>query len=395
MRKKIMAAAACLLLLLLLLPPSAIAEDKPIFISIDDELLPYDPAYSVVVSDGVYYVPWYIFPNYGFSISYSYFASASTAYLYSGGQQLFFDMVTGDTFDGNDNHYTVSAIWHNNVVYLPLNLMQYFFGGFTYSISGNEYGSILRISTDAAILSDEEFLQAAKTAMRTYYLASFSSYIPQTVEPVPEPPSPTPAATATPTVIAPTAETPIPSPEPSPAPSPEVAEEPRPLSHAGERIRLALVGLPTERVLNILAQTGIRTCFFLTAEEIRQDPDLVRRIGGEGHSIGIFCGEEDPRGDWEAGNELLFEAARLRTLLVASPSAAAEACLAMAEAEELVYCGSVPEGVEAMGSAALAELAGSQTLLMPCSGGLAQSTTALIRYLYVQQYQVSGPRETD
>ncbi len=406
MRNKIIVAAVCVLLVLLLLPGAAAAEDKPIFISVNDELLTYDLVNSVISSDGVYYVPCTVFSNYGLGISYSFFTSASTAYLYSGDKQLFFDLNSGDTFDGDDNHYSVSAIWHNGMVLVPLNLMQYFFGGFQYSVSTNEYGSILRISTDTAILSDVELLRAAKNTMRSYYLASL---LPQTSVPGPITPSPTPIESTTPVSVptdAPhTSPVPTTTPEPEPSPTAPAQEQGRDEQtgpvHAGERFCLGLVGLPADRVLSVLNQTGIKTCFFLTGEEIRQNPDMVRRIGGEGHGIGIFCAGSDIRGDWETGAELLFEAARVRTLLVAAPASLAEECRTIAEAEGLVYCGSTldmaePETAALLQSpAAMVERANGRTLLAECTGDRMQNVISLLRYLFTQQYHVTGPRETD
>ena len=238
MRKKAIAALLGLIMFLLLIPGApASAEEKLSFISVNDTLPP-ELINCVANYNGQIYVPYYVFTNasyglskYGVGISYTYFNSAATAYLSGGEKQLFFELNSGDTYDGDDTHYSgASAIVRSGAVYLPLGLMYRFFGGFSYSyISGNEYGSILRFTTDAVILTDTEFLRAAKNTMRTYYLAYNAEAEPEVT------PTSSPVQT----------EEPLPTPE----------------THEGERVTLSFTGAPTDRVLSTLAQGRVKTCF--------------------------------------------------------------------------------------------------------------------------------------
>ena len=392
MKKRLLATLLCIVLVLLTAPPRpAAAEGTMNFIAID-ELMPMELTNCVAVSGGTIYVPGFLFANYSLGISYSYFSSAASAYFYAGDKQLFFELDTGRTYDGDDNSYAGTAFAQNGTVYVPLYLIQGFFGGFDYSyLTGGEYGNILRITTAAAILSDMEFLRAARSTMRIYYdiynrTSAAENYWPE------ETPTPAPAVTPAPGPAAPTQTE---QPEATPAGTAAPA-------HAGERLTLGLAGMPTDRVLTELARSGIRTCFFLTAEDVRSDPDMVRRLVGEGHSAGVRCAGPDLRASLEETGKLLFEAARVRTVLIAAPEEEAEACRALAQSEGLVFCGVIRgagEGEEetpaVFDAAALAESAGGQPLLPDCSALGTQNIVTLIRYLDAQQYDVAGPRETE
>ena len=398
MKKKLLAALLCIVLVLLALPPRPTAAQGTMnFVAIDEQL-PMELINCIAVNGGTIYVPGYLFPNYGLGVSYSYFSSAATAYFYAGDKQLFFELNTGRTYDGSDNSYAGTAFSQNGTIYVPLYLIQGFFGGFDYSyLTGSEYGNILRITTAAAILSDMEFLRAARSTMRIYYDIYYNRG--SITEPFgPEPSQPPPTATPAPSPTnSPTVIVPAELPETTPAPAGTAAP-----AHTGERLILGFAGLPADRVLTELARSGIRTCFFLTAEDVRSDPDLVRRLVGEGHSAGVRCVGPDPRASLEETGKLLFEAARVRTVLIAASEEESEACRALAQSEDLVFCGVIRGAAEeeeepsaAFDAAALAESAGGQPLLPDCSTLGTQNIVTLIRYLDTQQYDVAGPRETE
>ena len=398
MKKRLLATLLCIVLVLLIAPPRlTAAEEMMNFIAIDEQM-PIELINCVAVSGGTIYVPGSLFANYGLGVSYSYFSSAASAYLYTGDKQLFFELNTGRTYDGNDNSYAGAAFAQNGTVYVPLYLIQGFFGGFDYSyLTGSEYGNILRITTGAAILSDAEFLRAAGNMMRIYYDTYNRTSVAETYWPEPTQ-APAPATTPAPAPTnTPAAAVPADLPEETRTPEGTAAPV-----HAGERITLGFVGLPTDRVLTELARSGIRTCFFLTPEDVRSDPDMVRRLVGEGHSAGVRCAGPDLRASLEETGTLLFEAARVRAVLIAAPEADSDTCRALAQSEGLVFCGVIrgageeeEEAPAVFDAAALAESAGGQPLLPDCAALGAQNIVALIRYLDAQRYDVAGPRETE
>ena len=380
MRRKL----CCLLLALALaapllaLPERASAEERLSFIAINDTLPP-ELVNCVTYYNGMIYVPWFTFTNYGFGISYTFLTTANTAYLYTRDKQLFFELSSGKCYDGDGNDFSSPGIMQGGTVYLPLSTVYWFFGGFSYSnIPGNEYGSILRLTTGSEVLSDADVLRGARNYMRNYYLSYNQALAAMTEPPVQTLPLQTPT---------PPAETPVPTESPA-------------ADHRGERFTLSFSGLPPAQLLDYLAKRGMQTTFFLSPEELRADPDLARRIAGDGHGLGIRCGAEDPAGDWAEGAELLFETARVPALLCAAGAGyeTESAVREMAEAAELVYC---PCAYNAEGTVFAANLrrwleteGAVPSLRIGCGANGWPAIAGILQYLQEQQYEIVRPRET-
>lgn len=294
----------CLCVLLLLLPPLESSAEGLSFISVND-LLPSELVGCLYSYGDILYVPYTVFTGYGLGIYYSYFSESSTAYFYTLDKQLFFSISDGKTFDADDYYYSVPAILRNGVVYLPVSLMCSYFG-FSYSyIAGSPYGSVLRIKNGAQVLTDTEFIRAAKSVMQSHYDAYNTA----------QPPAATPAPT------------PVPTPAKTPGPENNGREE---LS-----VSLSFIGPPSAALLDTLDSYGVTGCFFLTAEDVLSDPDMIRRAAGEGHALGVYC-REDAAAEYEETAALIFEAARVKTVLVTASAEYAAGCMADAEALGLV-----------------------------------------------------------
>ena len=354
MKKRMIALLLCAALVLAL-SGAALADEKLSFISVNDTLPP-ELINAAMVSGGVTYVPYWLFTNYGLGVYYAYFSSSNEAYFYNADRQLYFSLSDGKTYDGDGYQYTAKAIVKNGTVYLPLGFMSSYFGGFSYSnIGGNEYGSILRINTGSATLTNDEFLRAAKNAMRTYYNTYNKSQ----------------------------QETP---------PSPEPMESP---SHEGETVRLGLRGLPGSTTLERLRSLRMKACFFLTAEEICANADLVRRIACEGHGLGIVC-TEGTATEFQTGGALLWETARVRSILCLTPDGEAPAKGAAAFAWDY---GTMDAQVRSSAlyavTAALDSGSGGAALLFPCGEEGENALAALLFFLGESGFSVAAPRETD
>ena len=365
MKKKMTALLLAVCLIVCLAGVSAAADDKLTFISINDTLPP-ELIGCVASYGGATYVPYYIFSSYGFGISYSYDSATSTASLSAGDRELNYEIGTGVTYDGDDYKYSVSAILRSGTVYVPLNFTARFFGGISYSnITGSEYGNILRITDGTEVLTDAEFLRAAKSVLRNYALAR---------QPKPE-------------------QEPTPTPEPTPVPTPEPADP-----HEGERVDLSFAGLPADAVLNRLAQGRVSACFFLTAEDIRSAPDTVRRIVCEGHGIGIYCGE-NLAAEYAEASGLLFDAARACTEMVTASGDYDEACREQAKMAGLAYCGfdlTAPSGGSAYGiTSQLENGSGGASVCMGCGEDDLEALSIVLNYLRSGKFDVGAPRETN
>ena len=307
MKKRIVPAllAVCLLLACLL-PGGAAAADDVCFISVNDTLL--ELSSSAYTAGGVTYVPYTAF-NY-FQINSTYFSSSTTAMLYTTERQLFLDISQGYSFDAAGTRYEAQALFHNGQVYVPVGFVCSFFGLSWSYISGKGYGDLCRIKDAGVQLTDSKFFAAAASLMQRRYNAYKSALEPQPETPVTPPPA-------------------------------DPAE-----SHSDTTVTFSFEGLPDEAVLAALQAWSVKACFFLSAEQLRQAPDTVRRIVAAGHSIGLLCPAGDVAGSYGQASRLLFEAARVRTVLVAAPAGAdAAAVRAEADAAGLVFWSCSVDGV--------------------------------------------------
>ena len=354
MKRSLLALLLCAALLLPMFCLPAAADEKLSFISINDTLPP-ELIGCVADHGGTTYVPYYIFTNYGFGFSYSYNADEAVACLSRGDRKIFFEPGTGVTYDSDNYKYSASAIMRSGTVYVPLSFTARFFGGISYSsIAGNEYGSILRITDGTEVLTDAEFLRAAKTVMRSYAAA----YQGDSQGPL----------------------------------SPDETEL---TPHEGEQIDLSLIGLPSEAVLARLNESRISSCFFLTADDVRTDPDMVRRLVCGGHSVGVYC-TENLASEYAETSDLLFAAARVCTELVTAAPEYAETCRAHAGMAGLVYCEFAIEtaGLGAYSVTSRLEAgSGGTALLLDGSADAVDSLGILLNYLRNGKFNAGAPRE--
>lgn len=263
------------------------------FIATNDNLL--ELTYQPYWQNSTIYVPYTVFVN--FKIYNSFHQSSNTASLYSSSKQLYFDLNTGETYDGNGTYYNITPISRGGQIYVPLDFIcgQY---GLSWSyIDGGEHGDVCRIKDSSVFLADDQFLTAAKPLMVSRYNAYVGSG--GTGDG-----SWGGGGTA---------------------------------SDSGSLVYLSFVGLPSGTLLDTLAEYGVSGAFFLTADEIRESPDTVRRIVGEGHSVGALC-STDPSAEYAEISSLLLDAARVKTLLIASSAPEYDAaCIHVADISGLVF----------------------------------------------------------
>lgn len=295
MKKTVMRFAALLLVLCAIFPPgSASADDTGLcYIAVNDQLI--DPLAAFY--GGVPYVPYTLFGNYG--ITYLYDSETSTASLKTATFLLSFDMTTGKCTDKSGNDYPASAIFYGGQIYVSATGVCNYYGLSCLYIDGSGYGDILRIRNSNAVLSDYSFGTAAQYLIQSRTEAYMRDRNP--------------------------ASTPVPTPTPTPEPAPD---------RSATSVYLSFEGLPGKGVLDALSEAGIASCFFLTAEDVRKDPETVRRIAGEGHNLGVLYGGGE---DFAEVSELIYDAARVRTILMSSSEDDAEACEEFAAENSLVY----------------------------------------------------------
>jgi hypothetical protein len=305
LKKRILALTLCLALLLSLpLSPTAGAASDICFIALNDTLP--DLGYLAYTQRSTVYVPYSVFET--FRIYHSYYATGSIASLYTSTTQVYFDLASGNTYDGSGEYYSTSAIMRGGTVYVSVSFVCSKFGLTWSYINGTGSGDVCRIKDSSVVLSDGQFLSAASSLMTTRY----NAYTGVT----------SPGGTSA-------------SPDASPTPG-----------TSGCDLYLSFQGLPSDAMLDTLKAKSVTACFFLSAGDVRADPDTVRRIVGEGHRVGALC-SYDPAAEYAEISALLFDAARVRTVLIAADSEESEElCRAAAEDERLVFWDYGVDGIQ-------------------------------------------------
>ena len=258
---------------------------------------------------GILYVPYSIFDkalnttqiDLGLNVSYN-SRIRSTVTIYNLRQQMLtFDLnsgtcsneLTGETYDAR-------AIMRNGRPFLPVGTVCAFFGlSWSYtalpSIPG---GYLVRITNGDVVLDDATFIDAAGNTLDArlqQYTQSLNSAASTTPAPTPTPTQP----------VEPQPEEPI-----SPNDIPTYLAV---LGREGDGLR---------ETLDALDSAGRYALFFLTPQVLEEEGDLVRRMLGSGHLVGILAQGEDPdqtRALLERGTAALEAQAHTRTTLAYVP----------------------------------------------------------------------------
>lgn len=329
-------------------------------------------------SGGALYVPYTVFNanQNGISISLglstNYNRTGQTVTIFNLKQMLTFGLEDGTCYDDMSGvYYDARAIMRNGKPYVPLNTVCSFFG-LEYSYNQLPYitqGYLVRIKSADAALDDATFIDAARRLINNRlrdYTQSLS-----------------PAETATPAVPS----------NPSPNAPPEV--------DAGSvAAYLAFRCEDAEKlsaILNTLDQQY--ALFFLTPRLIEEERDLVRRILGTGHSVGILAqdGQEETL---ERGRRALEELTHTRTTLAYVPEesrAGLEERGWVCWKETLFLEPGDMTGGTAFANGVLNRLGTRRRavyLTLEGSGNTARILTALLRQLSNNHYTVAIPMET-
>ncbi|MEG2634667.1 MAG: polysaccharide deacetylase family protein [Oscillospiraceae bacterium] len=289
-------------ILLVSMSSTAIADGSGIcFTATNDTLLELS-SMPVYVS-GNAYVPAKVFSTFG--VYYDYFEPDEIAHLYCGNIQIYFELSTGNSYDGNNIIQSVSAFLRNGTVYVPVAWICSYFGLYYSSISGNGNGDIIRIKNGGEVMSDNQFLDAATSLMHSRYNEYFGKNEPS------QPSIPT-------------------APTPTTSPNADLPDR----SAAG--ISLCFIGLPSKEMLDAFDKYSLLATFFLTETDANSSPDTIRRIIGSGHSIGVYC-EKSPETEYNSAIDAVFDAAQTRPMLASSSAATSGVCSKYAGEYALAY----------------------------------------------------------
>ncbi len=353
---------ACLLLACL--APGAVASPTVYFTAINDFLLPLSTSTMPVYTGGAIYVPYTVFCNSDLQVYYSYNAGTQVAGMLYGSTQIYFDLAQGLTYDIYGNQYASVAIFRNSTVYVPAQFLCRLFG-FSYAYIGTDIAPIIRIKNGNCILTDAAFREAAASSMQDRYDQYIRDITPAT-------PEPTPSQNV----------------DPSPSPS---------VTYPNVPVYLLFASLPAEpdSVLDALDTYACKAAFFLTADEIAENGDLVRQLLGQGHSIGLLCNGDSLDTDYAKGSLMLRTVAKQTSLLVMGAGideqAAADLGLVLCHSGELLG-----SDLYSQARNIIADASSSSPAILPISGAALEEDQldSLLRYLYAGNYSVTNITET-
>ena len=279
-----LAAALLLALSLLLWLPASAAEVY--FTAVNNTLLALEDENMPVNVNGTIYVPYTVFNSLELGTYAIYSYSSQTVVILQGELELYYDMSRGMTYDQDNTELAFKAVFRKGKVYVPAYATSQFFGLRYAYITDSAYGE--HCAHHGGQCDGRRLL----CPFRRGDDAGLPDQLPAQCDPDGD------AAGG--------------ERDAAPQCHPDAV-----LWGYGDLIRPSSAWTRwRNRSWRCLSNMNLRTCFFLTAADIMDNPDLVRQICGRGHSVGLLLGEP-LEAQYAQAAALLFEAAAYQTQLVA------------------------------------------------------------------------------
>ena len=380
MRRRLFSLLCTLSLLLALLVPTH-ASTQIIFTAVNERVRPLTSASMPFWSDGMLYVPYDVFDSGTTGISLGtisfYNKSDDTVNIYNLREMMVFDLNKGVCYNESPEDILPGrAIIRNGTVFVPAARVCNHLG-LTYSYRLSAYGYLVRITNHADDgghpFTDDVFLSAASDTL-SRRLQEYNQSLRQEQAPVPPPqPEVTP-----------------PQDEPDPTAIP---------TYLAVRCKTGQAALP---IAQSLEETGLVGLFFFPAQEIGHNGALIRRLMGNGHSIGILAeGQDEEETDrlLSLGADTLSTVARTRTYYALVPEKYQDALSNQGWVFWNSTADATPDGSLTPYSHALALVRslpkrGAVQLILNDSQLSADAISTLLRQLENRRYTITIPRET-
>lgn len=282
------------------------AEGKITILALNDQVItPISSTNMPIQVGGTYYLPYTVFdPNVvDVDLGVKYSLRDNVLTLYTKQALLKYDLNAGTCEDRDGNTGYTRAIVRGSMIYVSMPSVCSFFGIQSYQ-EATVYGQVIRLTTGSAVLSDRDFMDSAlSTSIADAYKKYWQSQESQ-------PPSPSPSQSVSPSPSVTT---------PSPSPSPTNTD-------SGDKRYVTVYlafrhtdGTGLADILDILARENRSALFFLPPDAIGDNAALIRRMVGEGHSVGLSVAggpASDAAQLLSEGNRLLELAAHMNTRTV-------------------------------------------------------------------------------
>lgn len=359
-KKKLLALILVLCLAVSLCPITALAEADLFFTAVNDTLLLYNAGSAPVYYGGTLYTPYTLFTMNGLGIYYSTLRDGNVYCLYSVENTLFFDLDSGDSFNVEGDHFAASGIIYGGILYVPAYFTCGYFG-LGCSVITTAPAPIARVTTGSESYSNSAFASA------------YASQIQAVIDSMTTPDTP--------------------SAQPD-------QEKPEANDYSDITLFLGFRNIQKgncDEILDALDDYGVRACFFVSGNEIRESPDDIRRICGSGHrpAIYLYDGSQD---EYAAVSSLLFEAAMTSTIIVTSGPDTEDAVKNTARQNGLIFraADDICEDGFSTASAVskLSKASGSrQLMLFDCYDGAASELRGFLRYVLDARYTIGQINE--
>lgn len=296
-RKRLLCLLLALTLALALVPGVQAAEDV-FFVAVNDTIPLTLTGVAPYYSSGGLFVPYTVFDAAPGGVACAYNESEQTFVLFTRARRLVFDLSAQTVTDEEGNSSTTSVSYRGGVLYVPLGICASHFALSTSLLTSSGGYTVLRFTTGSQVYEDSLFIEKAENLI---------SYRVAQLEQPDEPVTPvTPGRTDPPVVKQPEPET--------PAVEPAVCY-------------LAITDAAgMQAAADVLAGQNLRAAFFLTQQEIEENPALVRALFVAGHTLGVTAEEDaqDLSAAFDAANEALCEVLLCKTVLALTKTAPEE-----------------------------------------------------------------------
>lgn len=290
--KKRLLALALFAAFLLAVMPGAQATGMVCFVGVNNTLTSLSGSGTPYYENGALYIPYTAFFAEPGGVFAAYDEAGKTLALSQIHVRLIYDLAAGTVTDEDGNMQSVSVSYRDGLLYIPATQAASHFG-LSVSLLKSEAGyPIIRFTDGSQTMGDEEFVIRSETLI-SIILENYG------LEGQPGPENPEEVDPDNP-----------PGEDDPPEEEPAVVY----LAFAGEAV--------SSETLGHLRALDLRATFFLTAQQLREDPELVRTMYVEGHQLGLTVesGSTDVAAALREANEAMDEAIFCRSVMALLPA---------------------------------------------------------------------------